>query len=278
MTMTDDVLEADSYVLQRTEAEMARLRAQSKALEPLTLRVLERAGVRTGMRCLDAGCGPGEVMRLLGRMVGAEGHVTGLDIDVAMGRRTVEALRREEGPRFDFVAGDVTRREAVGGGPFDLVFARLLLCHMTDPAGTVRHLAEQLRPGGTLVLMDYDMSHFSVRPEHPEVERGFQIVTECFRRSGKDADAGLRLGQYLTEAGLPPALGYEAQALLGSIATVGPMLDGVLGSLTQAALAQGIAGPEEVEAIRATVRRLTAAGAHTALGPIAVGAWTTRPG
>ena len=278
MTMTDDVLQADSYILKRTEAEAARLRAQSTALEPLTLRVLERVGLRPGMRCLDAGCGPGEVMRLLGRAVGPEGHVTGYDIDAAMGRNVAEALRREEGPQFRFVAGDVTRGEAVDGAPYDLVFARLLLCHMTDPVGVVRHLAAQLRPGGRIVLIDYDMSRFAIRPEHPDVERGFEIVTECFRRSGKDADAGLRLGQYLLAAGLPKAEGYEAQAIFGSVAMIGAMLDAVLGSLAPAAAACGIAEPEEIETIRRTVRTVMAEDAHAALGPLAIGAWTTLPG
>lgn len=278
MTMTDDVLEEDRYILRRTEAETARLRAQSKAIEPVTLRVLDRIGLGPGMRCLDAGCGPGEVMRLLGRKVGPEGLVTGLDIDAEMGRRTVERLRHDEGPQFAFVEGDVTQRGPVEGAPFDLVFARLLLIHMIDPVEVVRHLAAQLRPGGRIVLMDFDLSHFAIRPEHPDFARGFEIVTECFRRSGKDADAGLRLGQYLVDAGLPPPEGYESQSLIGNVATVGPMLDGVLGSLAPMAAAKGIAELDEIEGLRAVIRVTGGVGRHTALGPIAVGAWTTRPG
>ena len=67
----------DGYVLPRTEAEYARLRMQAKAWEPVTLTLLQDAGLAPGMSCLDAGCGPGEAMRLMGRIVGPEGHVTG---------------------------------------------------------------------------------------------------------------------------------------------------------------------------------------------------------
>jgi SAM-dependent methyltransferase len=275
---TDDVLESDTYILRRSEAETARLRAQSKSLEPATLRVLDGAGIAPGMRCLDAGCGPGEVSRLLGRAVGPEGHVTGYDIDPVAGRRMLEATRAEIGPNVAFVQGDITAKEPIAGAPFDLVFARLLLCHMTDPVGAVRHLAAQARPGGRIVLMDYDMTHFSIRPEHPDFARGFEIVTECFRRSGKPADAGLRLGEYIVAAGLPPAEGYLAEPVFGSITRIGPLLDMVLGSLRPAAAALGIAGAEEVERIRAEVQAVTARGMQVAMGPIVIGAWTTKPG
>jgi cyclopropane fatty-acyl-phospholipid synthase-like methyltransferase len=59
----------DGYILGRTEAEYDRLRRQARLWEPATHRVLTAAGVAPGMRCLDAGCGPGEVMRLIGRLV-----------------------------------------------------------------------------------------------------------------------------------------------------------------------------------------------------------------
>ena len=58
----------DGYILARTEAEYQRLRLQAKAWEPATRAMLADAGLAEGMRCLDAGCGPGEAMRLIGRM------------------------------------------------------------------------------------------------------------------------------------------------------------------------------------------------------------------
>lgn len=277
MTARDAVTIDDGYILTRSAGEAARLGAQARILDPVTRRVLDRAGLAAGMRCLDAGCGAGEVMRLIGRRVGPTGHVTGLDIDAAQGARMLAALQAGEGPQFAFVEGDVTRDRPVAGAPFDVVFARLLLCHMTDPVGTLRRLAALVRPGGRLVLMDYDMSRLAVRPENPAVARSFEIVTDCFRLSGKDADAGLRLGEYLARAGLPAPEGYEIDAIFGSFVQVGDMLDGVLASLAPAAAALGIAGSREVESLRAKVRALTAAGGHTGLGPLVIGVWTTIP-
>ena len=275
MTVTGAML--DEYLLEGGQAETGRLRDQARSLAPATERLLRRAGLAGGMRCLDAGCGPGEGMRIMGRIVGPSGQVTGVDMDGATGEQALARLRAEEDAQFAFVEGDVNQLDQVPGAPFDLVFARLLLCHMVDPSTTLRHLAALLRPGGILALMDYDMSRMAVRPEQPAVERGFQILTECFRCSGKDADAGLRLGQYLAAAGLPQPDGYEIEPLFGSMQSIAAKLDSVLASLTGAAAALGVAGLDEVAFVRAEIRACAAAGTYTALGPLAIGVWMTLP-
>ena len=75
----------DDYIMGRTSEEYQRLRAQAKLWDFATQRVLRDAGLRPNMRCLDIGCGPGEVMRLMGETVGLTGHVTGIDIDGKLG-------------------------------------------------------------------------------------------------------------------------------------------------------------------------------------------------
>lgn len=277
MSALDQVLETDTYILARTDAEARRLRIQSDSLEPATRRVLMDSGLAPGMRCLDAGCGTGEVTRRLLRSVGPEGHVTGFDIDGATGRRMLETMRAEGASNVTFEQGDITAGPAIPGGPFDYVFARLLLLHMLDPVAALRHLAAQARPGGRIVLMDYDLTHMRARPEHPVFSRGFEIVAECFSRSGKPADTGLRLGTYMREAGLPPPEGHAAVPVFGNVRLVGPLLDMVLESLTPAAKAMGLAEPEEVAAIRAEVQAVTERGEHEAMGPIVIGMWTTKP-
>ena len=84
---------ADGYVLSRTAAEYDRLVIQARLFQPFTDRVLAAAGLGDGMTALDAGCGPGEVMRLMGRRVGPTGSVTGVDIDPEVGAFGLARLR-----------------------------------------------------------------------------------------------------------------------------------------------------------------------------------------
>lgn len=73
--------QSSTYVMGRTIEEYERLRRQSQVLEPITASVLERAGLSQGMSCLDVGCGPGDIMRLMAERVGPTGRIVGVDVD-----------------------------------------------------------------------------------------------------------------------------------------------------------------------------------------------------
>src|SRR5918912_2648065 len=83
---------SDQYALARTPEEYERLRAQARIWEPVTARLLDRIGLAPGARCLDAGCGPGETMRLMAERVGASGRVLGVDVDAALGAHAFATL------------------------------------------------------------------------------------------------------------------------------------------------------------------------------------------
>jgi ubiquinone/menaquinone biosynthesis C-methylase UbiE len=103
-----------------------------------------RARIAPEMRWLDAGCGPGEVMRLMGAAVGPTGEVTGIDLDASIGAQSLPA----DGGAFRFHRIDLTSGDAIPGPPFDLVFARFLRIHMTDPVGVTRRRVDPPRNAG----------------------------------------------------------------------------------------------------------------------------------
>ena len=72
---------AQSYALGYNERELNRLLLQSRILGPMTTRMLSAAGLKPGMRVLDAGCGPGDVSLIAAKLVGPTGSVVGLDRD-----------------------------------------------------------------------------------------------------------------------------------------------------------------------------------------------------
>jgi SAM-dependent methyltransferase len=207
-------------------------------------------------------------MRLMGEMVGPSGEVTGIDVDARLGQTAAAALAIAGTSRYRFIRADVTR-DGVPGAPFDLVFARLLLLHVPDPVAVVRRLGAMLPPGGRLVLMDYDMRALAIRPEDPLIDRGFDILAECFPR----IDAGTCLPNYVVDAGLPPPTGFSAERIFGPFGAIGGILAGVLASLAAAAESRGVADRAEIDAIIARCADITAGGRHFGCGPTMHAVW-----
>ena len=65
------------YVLGSDDAEIARLQTQAAIIAEPTALLLQRGGIRPGMRVLDLGSGPGEVVFQVAEMVGPDGYVVG---------------------------------------------------------------------------------------------------------------------------------------------------------------------------------------------------------
>ena len=68
----------------RSAQEGRRLQLQAEMYAPHTEHLFRLAGIGPGMTVVDVGCGPGDVTRLLARMVGPSGFVTGIDMDPAV--------------------------------------------------------------------------------------------------------------------------------------------------------------------------------------------------
>jgi cyclopropane fatty-acyl-phospholipid synthase-like methyltransferase len=63
-------LKQSEYLLGHTDREQQRLIRQGRALAPLTEHFLRGAGITSGMRVLDIGCGMGDVTILVAELVG----------------------------------------------------------------------------------------------------------------------------------------------------------------------------------------------------------------
>jgi cyclopropane fatty-acyl-phospholipid synthase-like methyltransferase len=64
-----------TYALGHSEQELERLSRQAQAFEPFTRQLLQQAGINTGMRVLDVGCGSGDVAFLAADLVGPTGRL-----------------------------------------------------------------------------------------------------------------------------------------------------------------------------------------------------------
>ena len=198
------------YPLGQSVEELRRLSEQAEALRPSTERVLRAAGIGSGMKVLDVGCGVGDVSFLVGELVGPSGSVVGVDTDSAA-LAVAEQRRREK--RLDnvaFVQGDL--RSAPLGGEFDAAVGRLVLMYQADPTEALRAVAERLRSGGVVAFQELAAAALPWQPPKlPLLTAVASWVRGAFARSGTHANVGWELYWRMSDAGLTPDLAPIAE-------------------------------------------------------------------
>lgn len=168
-------------------------------LRPSTVALLEAVGVKAGDRCLDIGCGGGQVAMELARLVGPEGQVTGIDLDaeaLELARHEAEAAGLRH---VSFRVGDATQ---LAEPECDVVYARFLLGHVGCAEEIVRRMIGCLKPGGVLVIEDFDLAGGFSDPPSSAHDRWCWATEEAIRRRGGDPSFARRLPNVLRRAGL----------------------------------------------------------------------------
>jgi SAM-dependent methyltransferase len=239
--------------------------------------MFDQVGLAAGATCLDAGCGPGETMRLMAQRVGTSGHVTGVDIDAPLGAQAVAMLHDAGHRQCDFARVDLTAGEPIPGAPFDLVYARLLLYHLPQRVEVLRRLWDAVAPGGHLLVQDYDMRSCGVLPDLESIDELVRVVVDAFAAVGCDVHAGTRLPLLFACAGSGAPDGTDVAGRLDPLAVTKGAFMGVLNSVLPAAVAHGVTTEQRGAALLAAVER--DAERHPdrpALWPLLIGAWKRK--
>ncbi len=188
------------YIISGGSAGSERLRILAAATWPTSEIFLREAGLGAGARVLDAGCGNGAITLRMAACAGASGRVTGLDRDAEM-ISVARVAAKAGGLEIEFRHHDIECAAPVGTG-YDLVYVRLLLSHLGDPAAALGRLAAALRPGGVLAVEDVDFDGHFCHPACPAFERYVAWYEAAAIMRGADPRIGRRLLDMLRDAGL----------------------------------------------------------------------------
>jgi ubiquinone/menaquinone biosynthesis C-methylase UbiE len=190
-----------AYALGRSEEEMRRLERQDELIRHPTHLLFAEAGIESGMRVLDVGCGAGDGAMLAARMVGPTGRVVGVDVNPEI-VETARARAQAAGlVQVSFVAGDI--REVKLDGVFDAVIGRLVLLYSGDPATALRAALRALRDGGVAAFYEVDLgSPVASLPESALHQRLGRWINETFARAEVETFMGTKLHRTFLDAGL----------------------------------------------------------------------------
>ncbi|PYM94659.1 MAG: ubiquinone biosynthesis methyltransferase UbiE [Candidatus Rokuibacteriota bacterium] len=154
--------------------------------------------LRPGLAVLDVGCGTGAITRGIAEAVGRHGRAVGVDVNASMIEKARASHRGV--PSLSFEVADVL---ALPAGSFDIVTAARVLQWLADPAAALRRMAEAARPGGRVVVLDYNHEKTAWTPPPPESMRRFYAAFLRWRAgAGMDNAIADHLPEIFARVGL----------------------------------------------------------------------------
>jgi ubiquinone/menaquinone biosynthesis C-methylase UbiE len=230
-------LQQADYVLGHTSVEQQRLIRQARVLAPLTERFLRDAGLSSGMRVLDIGCGMGDVTIIAAQLVGSAGHVTSIDLDQA----SIETAQRRAAA-FGFENTSFDRADIAAylpPTPFDAIVGRLVLQFVSDPIAMIKRLYGMLRPGGILALQEPTWKLWLTYTAHLPLRLSVtEVARDAFQAGGASTEMELQLYQGFIVSGLrEPQLRVEVP--LGNSPEFRSLLPDLLAALIPNIIAKG---------------------------------------
>lgn len=164
--------------------------------------------LRPGMSVLDVGCGTGAITAGIARAV-APGRVVGVDRDEAL----LETARRDHAG-VEFQQGDALA--LAFQDEFDIVTAARAVQWIAEPARAVARMAAAVKPGGALVVLDYNHDRNAWFPDPPpEFARFYAAFLEWRASNGWTNDTADCLPEWFTAAGLVDIESVESSETMG---------------------------------------------------------------
>ena len=268
-----------TYPMEYTEGELRRLRFQGRYWGDISLEVLRQAGIGTGMRVLDLGCGAGDLSLQAAGLVGPSGSVLGVDRSPHAVQWAGKRAASLEVNHLRFKAADLETIDIPL--TFDALVGRFVLMFLADPTKTLARMVDRLIPGGIVAFIETDLAVARSIPAVSRVETVLEWIRETFRRSGISLDLGPRLWRVFRNAGLE-----EPRTVVRQKLHPAPCREGVrwVSELVRSLLPEmerlGVASAEEVgiETLEEQLHQALLSREATLCTPLVVGACSRVPG
>ena len=116
--------------------------------------LIDRLGLKEGMRVLDVGCGPGRLTIPFAEYVGQNGEVVGLDIQEKMLQKLTKRIKDNNLTNVRLILGGAGQGKIQEENSFDRAVLITVLGEITDKKSALEEIFKALKPGGILSITE----------------------------------------------------------------------------------------------------------------------------
>jgi SAM-dependent methyltransferase len=265
-----DGAENTDYLLDNADPRAERrFDALGQLFDARTIDYLTGIGVARGWSCWEVGAGRGSIAEWLAGAVAPTGSVLATDLDLR--RLSATLVPGLTATRHDVVDDEVPT------GAYDLVHARLLLVHLRERERVLDSLVGSLRPGGWIMIEDFDNMFLDVNSAATPEQAVMRKVALAFKRLLQDRGADLayarRLPDLLRARGLRDIAG-EGRMVFGSGGSAASRLAAAnYSQVAEQMVRQGLCSSDE---LRSALELLKDPGVGVTTN-LLISAWGRRP-
>jgi ubiquinone/menaquinone biosynthesis C-methylase UbiE len=210
--------------------------------------------LRSGMRLLDVGCGPGSITLGLAETV-EPGAVVGLDFQELQIRQAQSLADAHGITNLHFQVGDAYQLPFPDGS-FDAVFAHAVLWHLREPVKALTEMRRVLRPDGVVGIRDCDWGGRIYAPSTPLLDQWWAHTVKIREHNGGNPFLGRHLRRLLREAGFERVIAAASTWTAGTreeIALCATFLKAQLGGFASTAVSEGLIDRAGIERVAAEI-------------------------
>ncbi len=238
-----DETDETTYVIRTGSAALDRLELLARLFWPTTHAFLTRNAAFEAERFLDVGCGIGDVA-CRAAAAGVEAAF-GIDVNRDVIEAAEQRCKTKDGSAL-FLVGNLNDLGSESElTDFDVVYARCLISHTSEPSESLRSLCAAAQPGGLIVVEDVQVDAVWSSPPSEALARHARLYATAALGVGARPDVAPELAPLLRELGATDVFVDVVQPVLRLPADL-QIHARTMEAIAEPVIAQGLASQEEL--------------------------------
>lgn len=184
-------MSSDNYLFGSKDGTTERLDLLNLIYNPYSKDFITKTLKRPEGNVLEVACGRGFMSHWFAKQPKVT-SVLGIDIDAAAIADAEAISQTDQLANINFKILSVYDLNLLEG-PFDIIYLRFILIHLTNPIAALRAIYNNLKPNGVMICETAIHSHCFSDPKNNSYDQFVKFAMQTFASQGKDCDLGKQI-------------------------------------------------------------------------------------